>query len=146
MSSYCGCHDRIMARADLSESLDDDDTHVIFSLSVDSSHEITALSGLRQLERTTGRRFPTDHFFYSAGAMASIVENDSDLRADKLNAAIIASLDRLEGTGVKPDDLGSDGVRVTALFTFEPGPETISAEMVQRLARVHATIWIDATT
>jgi hypothetical protein len=39
---------------------------------------------------------------------------------------------------LKPD------VFVRAFFTFGFGAETISAELVQRLAQFHATIWTDA--
>ncbi len=46
---------------------------------------------------------------------------------------------------VDPEELRLPDVFVRAYFTFGFGAETISAELVQRLARFHATIWIDTS-
>ena len=66
-------------------------------------------------------------------------------RADALDAAVNVGLDRLDASGVDPQNLDRSGVLVRAFFTFSPRAETISAESVKRLAQYHATIWVDTT-
>lgn len=118
--------------------------HVIFSLTVQSMHPIPALETLRQRERIPGKPRPDDEYFYSAGPTFSFDEEDWQPRADKLDHAVDEALRILEATGVNNNDLAHEDVFVRAFFTFWPGAQTISAEIVERLARVHATIWIDA--
>jgi hypothetical protein len=119
---------------------DDESTRVIFSLTVHSDHPIAAFAGF------PGRKRPqteTDDFFYEL-LMTSFEDGDWSSRADKLEAAVTIAIDRLEATKVDLAELAQDDVSVRAFFTFGPGAETISAELVERLARIHATIWIDA--
>jgi hypothetical protein len=57
---------------------------------------------------------------------------------------VSAALDRLDTSGVSPEELRRPDVFVRAFFTFGRGAETIGADIVERLARYHAHIWIDA--
>jgi hypothetical protein len=125
-----------------SDDADDPDaaTSVIFSLSIHSEHPIAAFAGVPGRRRSPR---PDDDFFYNFGTV-TFSERDSATRADRLEAEVHAALDRVYATGIDLDELALDAVFVKAFFTFGPGAETISAELVQRLSRVHATIWIDA--
>jgi hypothetical protein len=123
--------------------VDDDACYVIFSLGVHSSHPIAALAAFRDLGLNRRIPRPADHYFYDFG-WSSFSEDDTSARAHKLDAIVNEAIDRMDGTGIDPDDLDASDVDVRAFFTFDPGAETISSEIVQRLARYHATIWIDA--
>jgi hypothetical protein len=103
------------------------------------------MTEVRLADFTTVRRSPKpdDDFLYTISEV-NFSEDDTRIRADRLDEAVSAALDRLEATGVDLDLLATDGVFVRAFFSFSPGSETISAGLVSRLARVHATIWIDA--
>jgi hypothetical protein len=128
------------------EQLDDDEdevTQVIFSLTVQSTRPIAALEVSRRLERRNGVPFPEDQFFYQFGHV-SFEEADWSTRADRLEAAVSDALGRLEATEVDPEVLQDPDVFVRAFFTFGRGAETIGADLVERLARYHAHIWIDA--
>ncbi|HWT44645.1 MAG TPA: hypothetical protein VN085_01715 [Vicinamibacterales bacterium] len=119
---------------------DRDATRVIFSLLVNSNEAIDRLAELATARRSPE---PDDDFLYTISKV-SFSEDDWQVRADRLDEAVSAALDRLEATGVDLELLATDGVFVRAFFTFSPGAETISANLVARLARVHATIWIEA--
>ena len=119
---------------------DEPGTYVIFSLSVISEHEIAAFRGIAGRKRPPR---PADNFFYDFG-QDSFTDSNWNSRADKLDSLVSAALDRLEATGVDPTELAHDDVFVRAYFTFDPGAETIQPAVIERLARIHAGIWIDA--
>jgi hypothetical protein len=48
---------------------------------------------------------------------------------------VSAALDRLDTSGVSPEELRRPDVFVRAFFTFGRGAETIGADIVERLAR-----------
>jgi hypothetical protein len=122
----------------------DEDTQVIFSLSVHCDFPIEALATLRNLTRTGGKPRADNDVMYSIGKTISFEDGNWETRADKLDAAVNAALDLLDSTGVDPQEMRRPDVFLKAFFTFGSGAETISAEIVERLARYHATIWIDA--
>ncbi len=119
---------------------DEDATHVIFSLLVNSEESIDQLAAFATPRRSPK---PDDDFLYTIGSV-SFSEDDWRRRADRLDQEVTAALDRLDATGVDVGLLADDAVLVRAFFSFSPGAETISAALVARLARIHATIWIDA--
>jgi len=119
---------------------DEDATQVIFSLSVNSDEAIDRLADFATVRRSPK---PDDDFLYTISKV-DFSEDDWRIRADRLDEAVSAALDRLEETGVDLGLLAAETVFVRAFFSFSPGAETISADLVVRLARVHATIWIDA--
>jgi len=123
------------------EDADDDATGVIFSLMINSVGELPELAPFRHERR---RPRPDDDTLYQIGTV-SFEDDDWQSRAERLDAEVHGLLDRLDATGIDPTRLHDDDVLVRAYFTFDPGAETISAEVVARLARIHATIWIDAT-
>jgi hypothetical protein len=132
-----------MLTHDATEAQDDEEdepTRVIFSLTVHSDHPIAALAGLTGRKRQQKK---TDDYFYEV-LLASFEDRDWSSRADKLDEVVTSAIDRLEATRVDLDELAQDDVSVRAFFTFDPGAETIRAELVSRLARIHAAIWIDA--
>lgn len=122
----------------------DDDTQVIFSLSVHCDFPIEALAPMRLLTRAGGKPRADNDVVYGIGETISFEDGNSSTRADKLDAAVNAALDLLDSTGVDPEEMRRPDVFIKAFFTFGEGAETISAETVERLARYHATIWIDA--
>jgi hypothetical protein len=122
----------------------DDDTQVIFSLSVWSESPIEALAPMRNLTMASGKLRADNEILYSIGKTVSFEDGNGDTRADKLDAAVTAALDLLDSTGVDPEEMRRPDVFVKAFFTFGEGAETISADIVERLAKYHATIWIDA--
>jgi hypothetical protein len=122
----------------------DDDTQVIFSLSVWSESPIEALAPMRSLTMPSGKPRADNEILYSIGKTVSFEDGNWDTRADKLDAAVNAALDLLDSTGVDPEEMRRPDVFVKAFFTFGEGAETISANIVERLARYNATIWIDA--
>lgn len=115
-------------------------TLVSFSLTVLSGHPID------DLEPFAGRTFmsgPDEDHFYSIYKSDFEGEEWAE-RSDRLHEIVTDALDTLDATGISPSELHHEDVRVRAFYTFEPGSETIRAEDVKRLARINATIWIDA--
>ncbi|GAA0996257.1 hypothetical protein GCM10009563_16560 [Subtercola frigoramans] len=119
---------------------DDETTYVIVSLTIHSAHPIAALSVFSEDGPTSS---PSDEHHYEVHR-ASFSEADWSVRAERLDKAVNEALDKLDQTGLDTAELHHPAVFVRAFFTFGRGAETLSAEMVGRLARVHATIWIDA--
>jgi hypothetical protein len=115
-------------------------TRVVFSLTVTSEHPIEALAGFPTATRGLN---PDDDYIYAIDKIY-FEEDDMCDRADLLNAAVNDSLDRLNASGIDVAELHRDDVYVRAYYTFSPGSETIRPEVVKRLARINATIWIDA--
>jgi hypothetical protein len=115
-------------------------TRVVFSLTVTSEHPIEALAKFPTVAR---RLNPDDDYIYAIDKVY-FEEDDSGDRADLLNASVNDALDRLNLSGVDVAELHRDDVYVRAYYTFSPGSETIRPEVVKRLARINATIWIDA--
>jgi hypothetical protein len=116
----------------------DSQTHVIFSLSVNADEPIHAFAHILDSAKAT-----VSDYFYDFGT-TRFDESEANARAERLETAVIAAIDSLESTGVTRAELERDDVLVRAYFTFGPGAETISANLVQRLAKIQATIWIDA--
>jgi hypothetical protein len=114
---------------------------MIFSLSVISEEPIGSLASYQTQARP--RHAGNTHFHYDIGKV-SFEEGEWRRRADLLNDAIGELLDRLDGTDVTPEELFDPGVFVRAFLTLPPGAETIRANLVQRLGRINATLWIDA--
>lgn len=123
--------------------VDDDETLVIFSFTVQSKAPIDALTPMRSFERGAGKPRDIDDVFYDV-AHVSFEDGNWQTRADKLAAAVNDALDRLDATGVDPLEMRRADVFVRAFFTFGSGAETINADIVERLAQYHAWIWIDA--
>ena len=118
----------------------DTQTLVSFSLTVLSGHRI------EELEPFAGRTFvsgPDEDHFYSI-YKSDFVGDEWDERSDRLHQMASDALDLLDATDISPSELHHPDVRVRAFYTFEPGSETLQAEDVKRLARINATIWIDA--
>ncbi|MEO6115936.1 MAG: hypothetical protein ABIP33_06090 [Pseudolysinimonas sp.] len=115
-------------------------TRVVFSLTVTSEHPIAALSNFPVQSRALS---PDDDFIYAIDKVF-FDEDDTGDRADLLDAAVNDALDRLIMSGIDVAELHRDDVYVRAFYTFSPGSETIRPEVVKRLARINATIWIDA--
>jgi len=132
----------IRDNGEMTEETEEDETgtYVIFSLSVDAEPPKNTLSDIPGRRRP---RRPDDDFHYDFGQV-SFDEARWDVRADRLDAVVNDALDRLEATGVDPGELKQEDVLVRAFFTFDPGAETLRASVIERLARWHATIWIDA--
>jgi len=117
-------------------------TRVSFSLTVMSPHPIDELNGY--LARDFAAR-AHDDYLYGIYKDAFDEPDETD-RADQLHTMAVQALDLLEATGVSPSELQHPDVRVRAFYTFDPGSETIRAEVVRRLARINATIWVDANS
>ena len=115
-------------------------TRVVFSLTVTSEHPIAALSNFPIANRGLN---PDDDYIYAIDKVY-FEEDDTGDRADLLDAAVNDALDRLIMSGIDVAELHRDDVYVRAYYTFSPGSETIRPEVVKRLARINATIWIDA--
>ncbi|MEO6533698.1 MAG: hypothetical protein ABIO06_09010 [Pseudolysinimonas sp.] len=115
-------------------------TRVVFSLTVTSEHPIAALSNFPIANRGLN---PDDDYIYAIDKVY-FEEDDTGDRADLLDAAVNDALDRLSMSGIDVVELHRDDVYVRAYYTFSPGSETIRPEVVKRLARINATIWIDA--
>jgi hypothetical protein len=115
-------------------------TRVVFSLTVTSEHPIAALSTFPVQSRALS---PDDDFIYAIDKVY-FEEGDMGDRAELLDAAVNDALDRLILSGIDVAELHRDDVYVRAFYTFSPGSETIRPEVVKRLARINATIWIDA--
>jgi hypothetical protein len=124
---------------DDNEEEDDDPTTVIFTLSVISDHEIAGLESFFEpprRPRDDETRIYTIHHF-------KVVDDDWSTRGDSVDAGLLEALDRLDATGIPPQELRGEDVWVRALFTFSPGAETITSDVIERLAKYHVTIWID---
>jgi hypothetical protein len=117
-------------------------TLVIFSLSVHSELAIEALAEFKAVERPGWE--PTDHHYDISHA--NFEESRWDARADQLEKVVRYGIDKIAGSGVDADLLRGPGVSVRAFFTFGPGAETLTPEIVEQLAHYNATIWIDATS
>lgn len=115
-------------------------TRVVFSLSVRSSSPILAFADIPRLPRRSG---DGDGFSYDFGT-ASSVDQMLGARSNPLEATVDAALARLDATGVDPAELAGDDRIVVARFSVSPGSETLPAAVVQRLARIHATILMDS--
>jgi hypothetical protein len=115
-------------------------TRVVFSLTVTAEHPIEALAGFPMMSRGLN---PDDDYIYAIDKVY-FEEVDAGDRADLLNATVNDALDRLNLSGVDVAELHRDDVYVRAYYTFSPGSETIRPDVVKRLARINATIWIDA--
>ena len=115
-------------------------TLVSFSLTVLSPHPI---DDLRPFAAPTVLGRADDDVIYGI-FKAGFEDGDDATRADRLREMVTEALDLLDATGVSPSELDHEDVRVRAFFTFDPGAETIPADLVRRLARINATIWIDA--
>jgi hypothetical protein len=126
----------------MSEDADNDGrstTRVVFALSVTSPSPIPAFKDI-----PAGRRAPrTDEFSYDFGT-ASSVDDMWGARAHTLDDTINAALDRLDETGIDPDELAADDRVVSARFSVSPGAETLRPAVVRRLARIHAHILMDS--
>jgi hypothetical protein len=70
---------------------------------------------------------------------------DSNTIADRLDRYAFRILDRLERSGISSDALAAPGVEVRAYLGIEGYAHTVGARLVQRLSRVHASLWIEAT-
>ncbi|MEP6844002.1 MAG: hypothetical protein ABJA11_10790 [Pseudolysinimonas sp.] len=119
---------------------DDARTLVSFSLTVLSPHSIDALAPFAAPNLVAGA---TDDFMYGISKVG-FEDADETTRAERLHSIVSESLDLLDASGISPSELHHPDVRVRAFYTFDPGHETISADIVTRLARVNATIWIDS--
>ncbi len=115
-------------------------TLVSFSLTVLSPHPIYDLT---PFAAPTLVARADDDFMYGI-YKTGFEDADDSTRADRLHEIVAEALDLLDATGVSPSELQHEEVRVRAFFTFDPGAETIHADIVRRLARINATIWIDA--
>ena len=133
-----------MAHEEEPDEVESDDerepTRVIFSLTVNSESPIAAL------EKFPGRNRPPrpDDDYHYAIFHTDFEDDHWETRADKLDAAVNDALDLLDSSGVQRETLAAPDVLVRAFFTFDPGAETIQANLVERLAGYHAAIWIDA--
>ena len=116
---------------------DEDDGHVIVSLSVDSDEAIAELEGWRVDSDGTDVGYGA----YRMGTI-SFDEPNGERRADALHAAMDTLLGRL--ADAPRARLRERGTVVRMHLTVPTGAETISAGMVTRLAEVNATLWIDA--
>lgn len=119
---------------------DDARTVVSFSLTVLSPHPIDALAPFAAPNLVAGA---ADDFMYGISKIG-FEDADETSRAERLHSLVLESLDLLDASGISPSELHHPDVRVRAFYTFDPGPETISAQIVSRLARINATIWIDS--
>lgn len=119
---------------------DDEETHVSFSLTVLSPHAIDDLAPYAA--RAIAAR--TDDDFMYGIYKADFSEDDESTRAVLLHEICSEALDLLDSTGVSPSELNHPEVRVRAYYSFGSGHETLGADVVARLARIHATIWIEA--
>jgi len=119
---------------------DETPARVIFSLTVLSEHPIPALAGF---PGRPGSQRAGDDFMYVIHK-ADFEEDDPETRAYLLDEGVNEALNRLDVSGVDPDELHHPEVRVRAFYTFDPGSETISTGVVNRLARVNAALWIDS--
>jgi hypothetical protein len=118
---------------------EEDRSHVIFTLLVNSEHPIEALAGFAGRTRAPK---PDDDYLYRIHHFKFDEPGWSE-RAEQLDAGVRHGLDLLDATGVTPEELRHPDVWVRAHFTFPLGAETIGAEVVERLGRIHATVWID---
>ncbi|MDF2558800.1 MAG: Flp pilus assembly protein ATPase CpaF [Microbacterium sp.] len=126
--------------AHIPEDLDttDDDDHglVIVSLDVFSPSPIEALSAF---EWTSEPR--DDGWRYQLGTV-SFDEPEADARADALDNAVMTLLDLL--SEVPREVLFDDRAFVRLFLTFGRGAQTLDSSLVQRIAAVNGTIWIDS--
>jgi hypothetical protein len=120
--------------------MDDTQTLVSFSLTVLSPHPIDELAPYAAPSLVA---LAADDFMYGIYKVG-FEDADDSTRAERLHGIVIEALDLLDASGISPSELHHPDVRVRALYTFDPGPETISADIVSRLARINATIWIDS--
>ena len=119
---------------------DDARTLVSFSLTVLSPHPIDALAPFAAPSLVARA---ADDFMYGISKVG-FEDPDEATRSERLNRVVREALDLLDASGISPSELHHPDVRVRAYYTFDPGAETISADIVSRLARVKATIWIDS--
>lgn len=128
---------RIEVGAETPSDEDDDDDfgQVIVSLTVVSP---TAIAALSAFERDPGT---SDDLWYQLGT-TSFVEHDTQRRLDALERAVSTLLDLL--SDVPRAILFDDATFVRLFITFGRGAQTLSSALVQRIAEVNATIWIDA--
>lgn len=126
--------------AHIPEDLDttDHDDHglVIVSLDVFSPSPIEALSAF---EWTSEPR--DDGWRYQLGTV-SFDEPEADARADALDNAVMTLLDLL--SEVPREVLFDDRAFVRLFLTFGRGAQTLGSSLVQRIAAVNGTIWIDS--
>lgn len=126
--------------AHIPEDLDttDHDDHglVIVSLDVFSPSPIEALSAF---EWTSEPR--DDGWRYQLGTV-SFDEPEADARADALDNAVMTLLDLL--SEVPREVLFDDRAFVRLFLTFGRGAQTLDSSLVQRIAAVNGTIWIDS--
>jgi hypothetical protein len=115
---------------------DEDDGHVIVSLSVDSDEAIAELDAWR----VDADDKDLGYSAYRLGTI-SFEEPDCERRADALRAAMDTLLDRL--ANVSRRRLNDRGTLLRLYVTVPSGAETISAKTVARLAEVNAALWID---
>ena len=102
-------------------------TRVVFALSVTSPTPIPEFVDVASLRHGPRR----DRFSYDFGT-ASSVDDMWGTRANGLADTVNAALDRLDGTGIDPDDLATEGRIVSARFSVSPGSETIPGDLVRR--------------
>ena len=107
--------------------------------------------GVDLLQRAymTIKRLPKDRAWFAASVDVVRLLHAADLDteealADMREAAVTDALDRLIMSGIDVAELHRDDVYGRAFDTFSPGSETIRPEVAKRLARINATIWIDA--
>ncbi|MDF2508416.1 MAG: Flp pilus assembly protein ATPase CpaF [Microbacterium sp.] len=123
---------------DLDAVDDDDDDHgqVIVSLDVFSPSPIEALSAF---EWTSEPR--DDGWRYQLGTV-DFDEPDADERAEALDSAVATLLGLL--SEVPREVLFAEGAFVRLFLTFGRGAQTLGSSLVQRIAAVNGTVWIDS--
>ena len=124
------------ARSEASDDADDDHGQVIVSLDVFAAEAIDELSGFEATVagQSDGRR-------YELGTI-TLFEEDADRRADALDHAVSTLIGIL--AEVSREALFAEGTFVRLFVTFGAGAQTLSASLVQRIAAVNATVWIDS--
>jgi hypothetical protein len=115
---------------------DDDQGQVIVSLDVFSPTPIEALSAFEWTSeaRDDGRR-------YQLGTI-EFVEQDAEERAEALDSAVATLLGLL--SGVPRELLFDEDAFVRLFLTLGRGAQTLRSSLVQRIAAVNGTVWIDS--
>ena len=112
---------------------DDDEGHVILSVTVFGQNEVPGLDALTERREADGVRYDIETFAFD--------ETDAGARAEKLNDAI---LERVALLAPAAEALHRADVWVRFFVTLPRGAETLRADTVRALADVNATLWIDA--
>ena len=112
---------------------DDDEGHVILSVTVFGQNEVPGLDALTERREADAVRYDIETFAFD--------ETDAGARAEKLNDAI---LERVALLAPAAEALHRADVWVRFFVTLPRGAETLRADTVRALADVNATLWIDA--